>query len=321
MKTEKQIELFAKTQAEHVLEHTKDCDRIFVSNMDMFEVLPDCRWEGIEGTAMVPPLQKGIIEFNIPIEIKDEDEVEEILGLHGPYSTPETRKRIMEEINNANKYHKMYVYYDCKYEEDFYVAGFDVLMKDSMKENYEWLGNIILHGAYTIDKKGNWDSSIVQISTPTIRVYMKQNRKEKEINNYVRSEDGMDEIIPVKNVVEDICTLFQNLNWLSEHPQYKEIEARQRRTGVTSKKPKQPKESTEPKEEKPREIVINGIKFKTRNKKVATVLGSRTPKKLLGCWNVRGHFRHYHSGKVVYIKPYQKGSDTQKQLTKKYIIE
>ena len=321
MKTEKQIELFAKTQAEYILEHARECDRIYVSNLDMFEIIPDCRWEGLSDTAMVPPLQRCVVEFDVPVQIEDEEDLEEIFGMRGTYNTPETKKRLMEEINNSNMHHKMYVYYDCKFEEESFIAGFDVLIKEAMKEHYEWLGNIIIKGAYTLDDKGAWDSKITQIGTPTVRVYMKQNRKEEEINRYILSDNGMDEVEPVKSVVEDICTLFQNLNWLSEHPQYKDVEARERKTGTAPKKSKLPKESTEPKEEKPKEIVLNGIKIKTRNKKVATVLRSKVPKKLLGCWSVRGHFRHYQSGKVVYIKPYQKGSDTQKQLKKKYIIE
>lgn len=41
------------------------------------------------------------------------------------------------------------------------------------------------------------------------------------------------------------------------------------------------------------------------------------------CWGVRGHFRHYEVGKVVFIKPYKKGKkrDIIEPQSKDYLIE
>ena len=41
------------------------------------------------------------------------------------------------------------------------------------------------------------------------------------------------------------------------------------------------------------------------------------------CWGVRGHFRHYEVGKVVFIKPYKKGKkrDILEPESKDYLIE
>ena len=41
------------------------------------------------------------------------------------------------------------------------------------------------------------------------------------------------------------------------------------------------------------------------------------------CWGVRGHFRHYEVGKVVFIKPYKKGKkrDILEPASKDYLIE
>lgn len=40
------------------------------------------------------------------------------------------------------------------------------------------------------------------------------------------------------------------------------------------------------------------------------------------CWSVRGHYRHYKSGKVVFIKNYEKGKErgSKEPLTKNYYI-
>lgn len=37
------------------------------------------------------------------------------------------------------------------------------------------------------------------------------------------------------------------------------------------------------------------------------------------CWGVRGHYRHYKSGKVVFIEAYQKGKDRSRYTPKEYV--
>lgn len=38
------------------------------------------------------------------------------------------------------------------------------------------------------------------------------------------------------------------------------------------------------------------------------------------CWGVRGHYRHYKSGKVVFIAAYQKGKDRSRYTSKEYVV-
>jgi hypothetical protein len=40
------------------------------------------------------------------------------------------------------------------------------------------------------------------------------------------------------------------------------------------------------------------------------------------CWSVRGHYRHYKSGKVVFVRSYEKGKDkgNSKAVDKTYIV-
>ena len=38
------------------------------------------------------------------------------------------------------------------------------------------------------------------------------------------------------------------------------------------------------------------------------------------CWGVRGHYRHYKSGKVVFIEAYQKGKDRSRYTPKEYMV-
>lgn len=38
------------------------------------------------------------------------------------------------------------------------------------------------------------------------------------------------------------------------------------------------------------------------------------------CWTVRGHYRHYKSGKVVFVQSYEKGKKRNESLPKEYVI-
>lgn len=89
-----------------------------------------------------------------------------------------------------------------------------------------------------------------------------------------------------------------------EHPEIKEVE---RKGGKSRKAKSSQNENIKNVDNVVKEIKINNIKFKVSNNKTANAIKSKKPRRLVSCWEVRGHFRHYQSGKVVYIKPYEKG--------------
>lgn len=66
---------------------------------------------------------------------------------------------------------------------------------------------------------------------------------------------------------------------------------------------------------------LNSLQFRTANKKAAAALKSRKFTRYSEGWTVRGHYRHYKSGKTVYIESFEKGkSKKTKNKTKKYIL-
>lgn len=66
---------------------------------------------------------------------------------------------------------------------------------------------------------------------------------------------------------------------------------------------------------------LNSLQFRTANKKAAAALKSRKFTRYSEGWTVRGHYRHYKSGKTVYIESFEKGKGTEeKNKTKKYIL-
>lgn len=69
-----------------------------------------------------------------------------------------------------------------------------------------------------------------------------------------------------------------------------------------------------------RKIVLGGISVITTNNKVTR---TRLLQRKCLCWSVRGHLRHYKSGKTVYIKPFQKGANRETEVAKKntYVVK
>lgn len=105
--------------------------------------------------------------------------------------------------------------------------------------------------------------------------------------------------------------LMAYINFLLEYPEKKEIERKnqqveknQKKKNITDKVYKQRKSAY-------CDILLNGVRFVTKDKKTQTLLKSKKVKKYVGSWYVSGHYRHYKSGKTVYIRPYKKGTGTE----------
>lgn len=73
------------------------------------------------------------------------------------------------------------------------------------------------------------------------------------------------------------------------------------------------------KEYKPRKIYLLNEIVEYVNENGLTVAPSSTHKMNCPCWSVRGHYRHYKSGKVVFIKNYEKGKEKGKKKPKEKI--
>lgn len=121
---------------------------------------------------------------------------------------------------------------------------------------------------------------------------------------------------PFKLFLKIMCWI----NWIMQHPEIKEVERQERtHTGKKSKK-KNSINKTKMDNNTVKTVKINNIKIKTVNSKLITKIKSKKIHRIAGCWEVRGHFRHYKTGKVVYIRPYEKGKDSRNRVKKQYTI-
>lgn len=101
------------------------------------------------------------------------------------------------------------------------------------------------------------------------------------------------------------------LNYLMLHPEQKEVHRKKRSFHNSEHNFYSSKEHI---------VRLNGVSIKTDSPTVASKIRSRKIVRVAECWSVRGHYRHYKSGKVVYIKPFEKGTNKGKIVPKKYDI-
>lgn len=144
---------------------------------------------------------------------------------------------------------------------------------------------------------------------------IKKKGKSEEIEKYKENE-MVTACDPFKLFLKVMCWL----NWIMQHPEIKEVERQEKAHTSTKSKKKNGNSKAKADSNVVKTVKINNIKIKTVNSKLITKIKSKKIHRIAGCWEVRGHFRHYKTGKVVYIKPYEKGKDSHKRVKKQYII-
>ena len=106
------------------------------------------------------------------------------------------------------------------------------------------------------------------------------------------------------------------LNYISKNPEIKQVEPSiQMKQEQTILHPENVKENTEINYEQ-KTIILNGTKIVSLNEETIRHLACKPHQRLTESWTVRGHYRHYASGKVGFVKPYTKG--TGKKTAKTY---
>lgn len=120
------------------------------------------------------------------------------------------------------------------------------------------------------------------------------------------------------------------INWLMQHPEVKKIKYINTEADKAIDMANLPPSSPTPrrKPEMRKIIDLNKIKIYVNeveeNQKVAKKITSKKKQRLIDCWDVRGHYRHYKNGNVIYIEPFQKGPKRNKRegnkVLKTYIV-
>lgn len=128
--------------------------------------------------------------------------------------------------------------------------------------------------------------------------------REREIEDYVN--EVMDSKIYDGSVTQ-FMRVMAWINYLLENPTYKTV-TKDHTDRVTMN-------AGQPHFLSNRTIDLNRLKISTKSKKVYSAIGSGKIHRTAECWSVRGHMRHYKDGKVVYVRPYEKGKGRKSKRT------
>lgn len=203
------------------------------------------------------------------------------------------------------------ILFDAELLEDEVLVKADSYIVSEHEAKKEWLYSCDFYLSYRVKKEDSYYMDNYRDSVTEI--FQKQGRKEKELLDHLEAA--------AKSEMLKSFLGFVNvngwLNYLMEHPEEKKISKKitEKSESGTITKPDKDSESKEPKEHVVR---LNGVRVTTSNNKVANKIKSRKVTRIMECWSVRGHFRHYKNGKVVYVHPYEKG--TGRKTPKKYKV-
>lgn len=205
-----------------------------------------------------------------------------------------------------------YIIFDAEFKENCYEIKADIF--NDINSTYNWDCSIKANVPYNVKQQMNY--TVFHFENATTKIYQKQKRKESEINKYIEKMVN-DACMPFGMYVKTMCYI----NWLMQHPEYKKIENKESKITNNSNKKRNSKIAINDNRNNSKnvhKVKINNIRFVTKENKIVSGLKSQKKRFLLGSWGVRGHFRHYRNGKIVYIKPYTKGKGNQSH--KEYIV-
>lgn len=206
------------------------------------------------------------------------------------------------------------ILFDAELLEDEVLVKADSYIVSEHETKKEWLYSCDFYLSYRVKKEDSYYMDNYRDSVTEI--FQKQGRKEKELLDHLEAA--------AKSEMLKSFLGFVNvngwLNYLMEHPEEKEISKKitEKSESGAEKKPAKDSESKGQKEPKEHVVRLNGVRITTSNNKAVNKIKSRKVTRIMECWSVRGHFRHYKNGKVVYVHPYEKGNG--RKTPKKYNV-
>lgn len=291
MKTAKQIYLRMEEKGKELLSQIESLDKIIVTEDTLRKIFKGKEAKKVNTS---PILQKGV-------SIQQADDMEDYMIFD-----------VTDRKEDSYTFH-------CESFQIYHERG------DMVPDNtplWEYSADVkITYGEEVKIEIANFDDAFVSI-------YRKQKMPDKADRHMDKTVDDS-----TQNIV-GFLRVMAYINYLSEHPEYKNIEKEECSGKPTLEKTDTGKrilssapedkmlgsEGKVPRKDLVHSITINGIKVISSNEKLNKRLSSKKRQRLTESWNVRGHYRHYKSGKTVYVNPYTKGFKDGKSIPKEYKV-
>ena len=176
---------------------------------------------------------------------------------------------------------------------------------EKRQQQFKYIGKIKIEYGLDLDNIIEWENSLTSVLV---------RRGYANPIEYLNAQSDVEE---VRANLKACINLFKGAlicaDYLLKHPEEKHKERQTRSHNGNNPSSK----SSQKQADSIQVISLNSLRFKTTNKKVANTLKSKKVHRMAESWSVRGHYRHYKSGKVIFIESFEKGKNRSQASQKK----
>lgn len=176
---------------------------------------------------------------------------------------------------------------------------------ENRQQQFKYIGKIKIEYSPDSDNVIEWENSLITVLA---------HRGYADPIEYLNRQNDVEEI---RANLTACINLFKGVlicaDYLLKHPEEKRKERHARSHSGNNPNDK----SSQKRADSVQVISLNSLRFKTANKKIANVLKSKKIHRIAEGWSVRGHYRHYKSGKVIFIESFEKGKNRSQASQKK----
>lgn len=201
---------------------------------------------------------------------------------------------------------------DCLRLDFFNKNGFDendvaptIKAIKNKQQRFNYIGKIKIEYSLDSDDVIEWENSLISVL---------ESRGYSDPIEYLSRQNNSEEI---RANLKACINLFKGIlicvDYLLKHPEEKRREGQTRSHKANNLNGK----NLQKEADTVQAISLNSLRFKTADKKAVNVLKSKKIHRVAESWSVRGHYRHYKSGKVIFIEGFEKGKNRKQIPSKK----
>lgn len=176
---------------------------------------------------------------------------------------------------------------------------------ENKQQRFNYIGKIKVEYSPESDNAIEWKNSLISVL---------ESRGYANPIEYLSRQNNSEEIrANLKACINLFKGILICIDYLLKHPEEKQREgqARSRKTNNLNG------ENLQKQADNVQTISLNSLRFKTADRKTVNMLKSKKIHRVAESWSVRGHYRHYKSGKVIFIEGFEKGKNRKQTPSKK----
>lgn len=176
---------------------------------------------------------------------------------------------------------------------------------ESKQQRFDYIGKIKIEYSPDSDDVKEWKNSLISVL---------ESRGYTNPVEYLSRQNNSEEIrANLKACINLFKGILICIDYLLKHPEEKQREGQTRSRKANNLNG----ENLQKQADTVQTISLNSLRFKTADKKTVNVLKSKKIHRIAESWSVRGHYRHYKSGKVIFIEGFEKGKNRKQIPSKK----